>query len=109
MNKQTITLSGVALILATLYIVFFTDFFKHKVIQVSMRVSPASHTLVVYLDQAYSLTSIEMVSTEDVKTNKFPHALWHIVANSHIAPISSFNYGGQIAGMAPEVATALPE
>jgi hypothetical protein len=109
MNKQSFFLVGVALVLAMLYIVYFTDWFKHKNIQISSRISPASGAMVFYLDKAYPLTSVEVVSTEEAKTNKYPHALWHMVAQSAPALTATFNYGAKIPGMKPEVATALPE
>jgi len=109
MNKQTIFLVGVALVLATLYIANFTDWLKHKNIQVFWRISPASGAVAFYLDKAYPLSSVEVVSTEDAKTNKYPHALWHMVAQTAPPPTATFNYGAEIPGMKPEVSTALPE
>ena len=109
MNKQTFFLVGLALVLATLYIAYFTDWLKHKNIQVDWRISPSSGTATFYLHEAYPLTSVEVVATEDAKTNKYPHALWHMVAQAAPVPITTFNYGVAIPGMKPEVATALPE
>jgi hypothetical protein len=110
MNKQTILLVGVALVLATLYIAYFTDWLKPKNIHVFWRISPANASAVVfYLDKAYPLTSVEVVATEDARTNKYPHALWHMVAQSAPALTATFSYGASIPGMKPEVATALPE
>jgi hypothetical protein len=109
MNKQTVILICVALGLATLYIANFTDWLKPKKIQVYSRISPASGALAFYLDKKYPLTSIEVVSTEEARTNKFPHALWHVVAKGAGVQVNIFNYGMSIPGMAPEVATAVPE
>jgi hypothetical protein len=109
MNKQTIFLISVAAVLATLYIVNFTDWLKPKSIQISWRISPASGAVVFYLDKPYPLTSVEVVSTADARTNKYPHALWHMVAQAAPPPTGTFNYGAAIPGMKPEVTTALPE
>ena len=110
MNKQTIFLVGFALVLATLYIANFTDWVKPKNIHVFWRISPANASVVsFYLDKPYPLTSIEVVSAEEARTNKYPHALWHMVAQSAPVLTASFNYGANIPGMKPEVATALPE
>lgn len=65
--------------------------------------------MVFYLDKSYPLTSIEVVSTEEAKTNKYPHAFWHVVAQSSPVSIKTFNYGANIPGMKPDVASALPE
>jgi len=58
---------------------------------------------------SYPLTSIEVVAAEDARTNKYPHALWHLVAAAAPAPTTSFAYGAAIPGMKPEVSTAVPE
>src|ERR1017187_3406282 len=104
MNKQTIFLIGVAMVLATLYIANFTDWLKPKKIQIVWRISPASGPLAFYLDKEYPLTSVEVVSTEEARTNKYPHALWHIVAKEGPVKTDTFNYGISIPGMAPAVA-----
>jgi len=109
MNKQTYILIGVALALTMLYIVYFTDWLKHKNIQISSRISPASGAMVFYLDKDYPLTSVEVVPTAEARTNKYPHALWHLVAQAAPAVTKTFNYGAAIAGMKPEVVTAVPE
>jgi hypothetical protein len=109
MNRQTFFLVSVALVLATLYIAFFTDWLKPRNIHVYWRPSPASGAIVFYLDKAYALTSVEVVSTDDAKTNKHPHALWHMVSEPGSKPTSTFNYGASIPGMKPEIASALPE
>jgi hypothetical protein len=110
MNKQTYFLVGVALVLATLRIVALTDWFSHKNIQISWRISPSNAAVVIfYLDKAYPLTSVEVVSAEDAKTNKYPHALWHMVAVAAPAVTKTFDYGAAIPGMKPEVSTAVPE
>ena len=108
MNK-TAFLVGLALILAILYIAYFTDLLKHKNIQVFCRISPASGAMVFYLDKTNSLTSIEVVTTEEARTNKYPHALWHMVAQAAPVPAMTFSYGAAIPGMKPAVSTALPE
>jgi len=108
MNKLTALISF-ALVLAIVYIAYFTDWLKPKNIHVFSRISPASGALVFYLDKPYPLTSVEVVAAADAKTNKFPHALWHVVAEPGSEPIDTFNYGGAIPGMKPEIASALPE
>ena len=66
--------------------------------------------LVFRFTNAYSLTSIEVVETEDARTNKYPHALWHVVAEAAPVPTTSFYlHGAAIPGMKPEIPTAVPE
>ena len=110
MNKQTMLLIGAFLVLAIFYVANFTDFLKHKVIQIrwgNSRVSADS--VVFYLDKKYSLKSVEVVSTDDARTNRTPHALWHLVADSAPVPLKNFAYGAAIPGMKPKISTAIPE
>ena len=109
MNLRTTALVSFALALAILYIAYFTDWFKAKNIHIFSRPSPATGAREFYLDKPYPLTSVEVVFADDAKTNKFPHALWHLVAKNGSTPVDEFSYGGTIPGMAPEVATAKPE
>jgi hypothetical protein len=109
MNKQTTLLVGFALVLAALYIAYFTDWFKPKNIQIVWRISPATGAVAFYLDKPYPVTSISVVSSDEAKTNKYPHALWHVVPQTTPTLVSNFNYGSKIHGMKPDVSTALPE
>lgn len=108
MNKLTVLISF-ALALAIVYIAFFSDWLKPQNIHVVSRISPANGALMFYMDKAYPVTSIEIVAAEDAKTNKYPHALWHVVAASGPVPMETFCYGASIPGMKPEIASALPE
>lgn len=110
MSKQTFFLVSMAVVLAILYVAYFTDWTKPKNIHVFWRISPANASGVAfYLDKEYPLTSIKVVSTDDAKTNKYPHELWHMVAQGTPPMTKTFNYGGVIPGMKPEVPTAVPE
>jgi hypothetical protein len=111
MNKQTVVLIGAFMVLAILYVANFTDFLKHKNIQIHWSISRANAGAVDFrLDKPYPLlTSVEVVYTEEARTNKYPHALWHLVAESSPVLTSNFTYGLVIPGMKPKVSTALPE
>jgi hypothetical protein len=65
--------------------------------------------LIFRFTYSYPLTSIKVVEAEDARTNKYPHALWHVVAATAPVPMASFGYGAAIPGMKPEVSTAVPE
>ena len=96
--------------MATLYIANFTDWLKPKNIHILWRISPANASaLAFYLDKPYPLTSVKVVVAEDAKTNKYPHALWHLIAQSSPVETKTFDYGAPIPGMKPEISTALPE
>ncbi len=116
MNKKTALLI-VVVALAAVYHASFSDWHKARKIQIMLAVYPggilpgtSSATMVFALDKAYPLTSVKVVSVEEARTNKYPHALWHMVAAPNPAnAVKSFRYGAAIPGMQPEVATALPE
>ncbi|MGA2750515.1 MAG: hypothetical protein ABSG59_17220 [Verrucomicrobiota bacterium] len=110
MNTRTVSLVGLAVILAAVYVTFFTDWRKHKKIQIYWTQSRSGPpTIMFYLDKEYALTSVKVVPAEEARTNKYAHALWDIVAASNSAPTKTFDYGQNIPGMKPVVPTAQPE
>lgn len=110
MTKKAVLLFCAALVLASLYVANFTDWLKPKKIHIFWRISPANAANIsFYLDKGYELTSVEVFSAEDARTNKFPHALWHMIAAGTPPVTTNFMYGEAIPGMKPDVATALPE
>jgi hypothetical protein len=116
MNKRTVLLVCAALVLAGAYLAFFIDWHKRPKIQIFMEKSRASllgHSdtpgVIFRFPNPCPLTSIEVVEAEDARTNKYPHPLWHLVAADKPVPTTSFGYGATIAGMKPEISTAVPE
>ena len=118
MSKRTIFLIFTAVVLAVAYVKFFKpDWFTPKKIQIMYRNFPARSrrtgttrmALTFYLDKPYKLTSIKVVSAAEAQTNKYPHSLWHLVAQTNSVPTIEFDYGGHIVGMKPEIAHASPE
>jgi hypothetical protein len=116
MNKRSVLLVCAALVLAGAYLRFFIDWHKGPKIQIlweKSRQSLLGHSdapgVIFHLPNGDALTSIEVVEAEDARTNKYPHALWHIVAAAAPVKTSSFAYGAAIAGMKPKIATAAPE
>jgi hypothetical protein len=116
MNKRTVFLVGAALALACAYLAFFIDWHKRPKIQIFMEKSRRSimggsdnPAIFFHFTNAYPLTSIEVVEADDARTNKYPHALWHLVAAAAPVPTTSFSYGADIPGMKPEISTAEPE
>jgi len=115
-NNRTVLLVCVALALAGAYMRYFMDWRKHNEIQIfceksrqSVLAGSDAPAVIFHFTNTCSLTSIEVVEAEDARTNKFPHALWHVVAADKPAPTSSFVYGAAIPGMKPQIATAQPE
>jgi len=116
MNKRTVMLLCAALVLAGAYLTYFIDWHKRTEIQIFCEKSRrailrGSETpeLIFHLVKPYPLTSVEVVEAEDARTNKYPHALWRLVASHGAAKTTSFGYGADIPGMKPDISTALPE
>ncbi|MBK7999562.1 MAG: hypothetical protein IPK15_12820 [Verrucomicrobia bacterium] len=122
MTKNGITLSVVAVVLAAIYVYAFTDLFHKETIQIiatvrpgraaplpknsdQPRVYPVSFTF----NGKYDLTTVKVVSAEDLATNKHPTALWHLVSESNSVPTKGFVYGYPIKGMKAAVARMRPE
>jgi hypothetical protein len=115
-NNRTVWLVCAALVLAGAYMRYFFDWHQHAQIQIFCEKSrqailggSETPALIFHFTNAYPLTSIEVVDAEDARTNKFPHALWHVVAAAAPVPTTSFVYGAAIPGMKPEISTAQPE
>jgi hypothetical protein len=115
MHKNTAGLICLTALIAV-YFAFFSDGHKARKIQILMAVYPAgilpgtsTETMVFSLDKPYPLTSVKVVPSEEARTNKYPHALWHMVAPAPGEPIKTFRYGAALPGMTPEVSTAAAE
>jgi len=60
-------------------------------------------------NKAYRLNSIKVVEAQDLATNKYPVALWHLVADAKPRPVKAVIYGRPVAGMKPAVEGVEPE
>jgi len=59
------------------------------------------------LHKNYELTMVKVVLAEDVRTNKFPHALWHLTSKRGSEPVDGLCYGMPVRGM--ETASVLQD
>ena len=108
----------VALIaLAGVYVFYFTDWFKPKIIHIShtsrafrprlggkARVNPDLVPITFGVEPQCQPTEIVVVSLAAWQTNQNTLPVWHLVASSNAAPIKMFVYGQRIRGLKPEVA-----
>ena len=62
-----------------------------------------------YLDKEYPVTSLKVIGVADAATNKYPHALWQMVAESKPVVLTDFIFGRPIPGLKPEIAGVAPE
>ena len=117
MNKKNMILIAVALVLAGVYVVYFTDWFRPKAIHISHTSRPArfvragapSLQLNFGLGDYYELTEIKVVPLAALQTNSLAQPVWHLVSDDGSDSINRFSYGQKIEGMNPAVEGARPE
>jgi len=124
MTKKTVVLIAFAVVLAGVYVAFFTDWFNKPKIQILPQIRPPQrgaraarqpvgdtpvYPVTFAFDRKYRFTEIRVVAADDEKTNKFPHAVWHMISDSNSVPIKALQYGAPLTGMKPKVPKAPPE
>jgi hypothetical protein len=63
----------------------------------------AVEPVVFVFDHSLSLTALRVIPVHEIKTNKYPHPVWHLVSDSNSVPLVDFAYGMDIEGMRPAV------
>ena len=53
------------------------------------------------LEPKLKLKAVKVIPLTDIATNKYPHAIWHLVSESNSVPTKEFAYGAPIPGMHP--------
>jgi hypothetical protein len=117
MNKKNFMLIGFALVLAGVYVVYFTDWFRPKTIQISHTSRPVrsarsgamASQLSFGLGDYYELTEVKVVPLAALQTNQLAQPVWHLVSDSKSVPIKYFIYGQGIRGMKPEAPGVRPQ
>lgn len=97
--------------LGTVYLVYFTDIFRTQRMQISARPrlerSRRSNIGVASVsfsfDQKRPITELKVVAVADVETNKHPHALWNLIADTNSVPLKGLTYGEVPSGMKSKV------
>src|SRR5260221_12932179 len=115
-SKQTVLIS-LAILLASLYVYFFTDWVNRPRIQIIAQTRPIQRrgqTAKVYpvsflLDGRYNLTSVKVVSLGAFATNKFAPPLWYLITYTNAPPAEGFLYGQRIPGMRPWMTNSRPQ
>jgi hypothetical protein len=116
--KKNLFLIGIVLVLAAVYVIYFTDWFRPKMIQLSHtvrpinaagRFGPAVSRLTFGLDNDYELTEVKVVPFAEWQTNKDAQPLWHLVSDEGSDDINHFFYGENISGMDSAVEGAKPQ
>jgi hypothetical protein len=121
MHKKQTWLIAVFIVLAAIYVCFFTSWFKPKTI----RIFDTSRHLVdrpwrnhgnqdlpyvlFGLEGRFKLTEIKVVPLASFQTNSGTPPVWHLVSDSNSPPVQQFTYGQHIRGMKPAFSGAEPE
>jgi hypothetical protein len=127
MSRKEWALVALVLVLGGLWVVFFSGWFRPKIIRIEYSVRSAREAwgpggrrvpapgkeglgdVSFTLHRNYKLTSVEVALAADIKTNKYAHALWHLVAEHGSQPVDSLAYGLPVTGMTADPAGVEPE
>ena len=117
MTKKNCLLLVALLALAGVYVFYFTDWFKPKIIHIShtsralrprlgaaAQVSPDTVPITFGVEPQCQLTELTVVPLLAWQTNQNILPVWHLVASTNGAPIKMFMYGQRLRGLKPEVA-----
>ncbi len=118
MTKKNWLLIVAVAALAVVYVVYFTDWFRPKTVQIfhtSRNLHPralrggALPSLIFGINQQLRLTELKVVTVADFQTNLHPLPLWHLVTDSNSVSVKQFHYGEFIGGMKAAVKGARPQ
>ena len=113
-------LIGIALALAIVYAIFFAHWFKPATIKIYHVTRPSGYAMQTRrdvpappitfgLEGDYKLTEIKAVCLAEWQTNHDAQPVWHLVADTDPAPVTTFVYGQHLRGMKPAVPGAQPQ
>ncbi len=107
---------AVLVALAGIYVFYFTDWFKPKIIHISHisravrgragnNAATRSETIPVTFsfDRQCKPTEIMVVELAAWQTNQNVLPVWHLIAATNAAPIKLFVYGQRVRGLKPQV------
>lgn len=120
MNSKQSVLLVVAILLIGLAIYLSTDWFSTPGIQIEHTIRPnrlperrqeragpavnkQPYTVTFFFDRKCALTSVKVVSVEELATNEFAHPLWELTTKSNSIPTKTITYGLPIRGLRPPV------
>ena len=112
MTTKGTVLSFIALVLAAIYVTFFTDWFHRETIEIIPAIRPVRvppnpqnpdqesvYPVSFAFNRKYKLTEVKVVAAADLATNKYPQLFWHLISDSNSVPTKSIVYGRSIKGM----------
>jgi hypothetical protein len=122
MTKSGYVLLSIAAILGIAYVWFFTDLFTKESIQIIPQIrpgrpsnasrsgnAPSVYPVSFLFDGKYKLTSLKVVSAQELATNKYANPTWHLISDSNSLPTKNVIYGYPPKGMKPAIERMRPE
>jgi hypothetical protein len=122
MVKKNWLLVSVVLVLAGVYVFYFTDWFKPKSIHIThtsrfirgvRRAGQGNNSVTVPViftfEREYEFTEIKVVPLDAFQTNKLALPVWHLVSDSGSDGLDHFFYGENIDSMDSAVPGAQAE
>ncbi len=109
MMKKQWKLIVLVLVLGGISFYLNRDWFSRAPIPIKYRFLPRATAPLFGFEQSLQLTEVKVIAVSDIATNKYPHALWHLVSKSRSVPVNEFLYGAPIQGMQPVFDGAAPE
>jgi hypothetical protein len=118
MTKQNWMMIGLLAVLVVVYAVYFTDWFRPKILHLSHAVRDLHHgparlgampSLKFGIGQKIRLTDVRVVAEGDGATNGSDVTMWHLVSESNSIPMMTITYGQYIQGMHPEIKGTRPQ
>ena len=103
MSRNATLITGV-LLLTSVYIYFFTDWFHPPRIQITAQPRPGwsgQTALPFKFDGKYALTDVKVVPLQPAETKKKAQPVWHLIKASNAAPTSYLIYGQTSEGLKP--------
>lgn len=120
MKNKPLILLVVLLMFLGAYLIAFRGC-KEESMQITFKLRPARkgaptqrgvapmYDVAFGFNKRYKLSSVKVVSAADLATNKYPIAMWHLVADEKPAGVKAITYGKPVPGMKPAVADLEPE
>ena len=112
MSKKNIALVSVLIVLGAIYVYYFTGLFNEPKIEIvyQYRLKPGrgkrgtgEYAATFSLSRKYELTDVKVIEEAEFKTNKYPHAVWHLITESNSIPTKVLIYSWPVQGMKPEI------
>jgi hypothetical protein len=119
MTKKNIFLLSLVVVLAGVYVIYFSGWFGTKNIQIMHDVHPARRAVNARtppqpiisfgFTREYQLTEVKVVAASALATNASALPVWHLSSESNSFPVKMIIYGQFIRGMKPFVANSRPQ